>query len=79
MGRTIKVRFSKGVIKPLEKVDVAEGKEIAVTIKNLGEKEKVRKALKIPLHLVKAETLLKYTGLISIGGDAVKESKNYDK
>lgn len=32
MGKTIRARFTKGVIKPLEKVDVAEGKELAVTI-----------------------------------------------
>jgi predicted DNA-binding antitoxin AbrB/MazE fold protein len=34
MARTFKARFSKGVIKPLEKVDVDEGKEITVTIVN---------------------------------------------
>ena len=79
MGRTIRARFSKGVIKPLEKVDVAEGREIAVTIKKLGEKEEVKKAVKIPLHLVRADTLLKYAGLVSIGGDAVKESEYYDE
>ena len=32
MGKTIRARFTKGVIEPLEKVDVAEGKEISVTI-----------------------------------------------
>lgn len=32
MGGTIRARFSKGVIKPLEKVDITEGKEITVTI-----------------------------------------------
>lgn len=32
MARTFKARFSKGVIKPLEKVDFKEGKEITVTI-----------------------------------------------
>ena len=38
MGRTFKARFSKGVIKPLEKVDVDEGKEITVTIVDLPAK-----------------------------------------
>lgn len=38
MGRTIKARFSKGVIKPLEKVDIAEGKEITVTIMEVPSK-----------------------------------------
>ena len=32
MGKTIKAKFSKGVIKPMEKVDITEGKEIFVTI-----------------------------------------------
>lgn len=32
MARTFKARFSKGVIKPLEKVDFKEAKEITVTI-----------------------------------------------
>jgi predicted DNA-binding antitoxin AbrB/MazE fold protein len=32
MSKTIKARFSKGVIEPLEKIDIGEGKEITVTI-----------------------------------------------
>ena len=32
MGKTIKAKFSKGVIEPMEEVDIAEGKEIIVTI-----------------------------------------------
>jgi predicted DNA-binding antitoxin AbrB/MazE fold protein len=32
MSRTIRARFSKGVIEPLEKIDIGEGKEITVTI-----------------------------------------------
>ena len=32
MAKTFKARFSRGVITPLEKVDVEEGKEITVTI-----------------------------------------------
>jgi len=30
--RTIKARFSNGVIKPLEKLDIEEGREITITI-----------------------------------------------
>ncbi len=30
--KTIKARFSKGKIEPLEKLDITEGKEISVTI-----------------------------------------------
>ncbi len=32
MGKTIKARFSKGVIEPMEKIDIAEGKELTITI-----------------------------------------------
>jgi predicted DNA-binding antitoxin AbrB/MazE fold protein len=32
MGKTVRTKYSKGVIKPLEKVDIEEGKEITVTI-----------------------------------------------
>lgn len=32
MGKTIKARFSKGVIEPLEKLDLADGREITITI-----------------------------------------------
>ncbi len=32
MGRTIRARFSKGVIEPLERVDIADGREVLVTI-----------------------------------------------
>ena len=35
MGKTIRARFSKGVIRPLEKINVAEGKEITITILDL--------------------------------------------
>jgi predicted DNA-binding antitoxin AbrB/MazE fold protein len=33
MERTIKAKFSEGIIKPLEKLEIEEGKEIMVTIK----------------------------------------------
>lgn len=32
VGRTIKAKFSKGVIEPMEAVDITEGKEIFITI-----------------------------------------------
>ena len=32
MATTIKARFSRGVIEPLEKVEIPEGEEITVTI-----------------------------------------------
>lgn len=32
MGKTIKARYSKGMIEPLEKVEIPEGREITITI-----------------------------------------------
>ena len=32
MGKTIKAKFSKGVLKPIGKVDIQEGKEYMITI-----------------------------------------------
>jgi len=39
MERTIRVKFSNGVIKPLERLDIEEGKELTITIKEAPEKE----------------------------------------
>ena len=41
MGKTVKARFSKGVIKPLEKVEIEEGKEITITIMEAPSKQKL--------------------------------------
>ncbi len=35
MGRTIRARFSNGIIEPLEEIDMTEGREITVTILDL--------------------------------------------
>lgn len=32
MGKTIKARFSRGVIEPMEEIDIAEGRELTITI-----------------------------------------------
>jgi predicted DNA-binding antitoxin AbrB/MazE fold protein len=32
MAKTIKARYRRGVIEPLEKLDIEEGKELTVTI-----------------------------------------------
>ena len=32
MSKTIKARFHKGLIEPLEKIEIPEGKEITVTV-----------------------------------------------
>lgn len=39
MARTIRARFSHGVIEPLEKVEMPEGKEITITISETLTKE----------------------------------------
>ena len=40
MVKTVRAKFSKGVIKPLEKVDIEEGKEITITIMQVPSKRK---------------------------------------
>jgi predicted DNA-binding antitoxin AbrB/MazE fold protein len=40
MPKTIRARFSKGIIEPLEKVDIADGKEITVMIMDVPLKRK---------------------------------------
>lgn len=48
MAKTIKARFSKGVIEPLEEIEIPEGKEIIVTIlEELPERKNFADALKI--------------------------------
>lgn len=37
MAKTIKAIFSKGMIKPLEKIKIPEGKEITITIMDISE------------------------------------------
>ncbi|MCD6318715.1 antitoxin family protein [Candidatus Aerophobetes bacterium] len=46
MERTIKARFSNGVIKPLEKLDIEEGKEITITIERTSETTKTIESLR---------------------------------
>ncbi len=43
MTKTIKARYRRGVIEPLEKLDIEEGKEFTVTISDtLVEEKKIR-------------------------------------
>ncbi len=78
MSKTIRARFSRGVIEPLEKVEFSEGEEFTVVVPDTHEKPK-KKETKILLHPIKADVFLKYAGMVSIGGDAVKESGHYDE
>ena len=41
MAKTVRARFSKGVIKPLEKVNLEEGKEITITIVEISSRPKL--------------------------------------
>jgi len=61
--KTIRARYSKGMIKPLEKIDVEEGKEITVKI------------LEIPLRL-KRDGLKKSAGAWKGTIDAEKLIEN---
>jgi predicted DNA-binding antitoxin AbrB/MazE fold protein len=46
MAREFRARFSKGKIEPLEKVDLREGEEFTVTIKEAPAAERTLKALR---------------------------------
>jgi len=46
MEKIIKAKFSNGVIKPLEKLELKEGEEIKVTISSLSETEKTLEAIR---------------------------------
>ncbi len=45
MGIEIKAKVSKGMIKPLEKLNLEEGKEITVTIKEIPLEDRFEKAM----------------------------------
>ena len=40
MGKTVRAKFSGGLLKPTEKIDIAEGREVLVTIMNIPLKTK---------------------------------------
>jgi predicted DNA-binding antitoxin AbrB/MazE fold protein len=46
MEKTIRARFNKGVIEPLEKLDLEEGTEVNITITPLSKIEDVLEVLK---------------------------------
>jgi len=46
MEKTIRARFNKGVIEPLEKLDIEEGTELNITITPLSKIEDVLEVLK---------------------------------
>lgn len=46
MTKEIRARFSKGVIEPLEKVDLEEGEELTISISKLTRGNGMREALR---------------------------------
>lgn len=62
MSKTIRVRIRRGVLEPLEKVDLPEGKEVTVTILEVPsseDDEAFRKAAGSWKGLVDADTLIR--------------------
>lgn len=59
METTIMARFNKGVIKPLGKLKIKEGKEILITIKELGPKDRFFKAAGGWKETINCEKLIK--------------------
>ena len=59
MQKTIKARFKKGMIEPLEKLELDEGSEIFVTIKKLPKKDRFERAAGGWRDLVDCEALLR--------------------
>ncbi|MFH0788914.1 MAG: antitoxin family protein [Pseudomonadota bacterium] len=47
MVKTIRARFSKGIIEPLEEIDLDEGKEITITIRAIPIPSKPKDVLEI--------------------------------
>lgn len=64
---TVKVKYEKGLLRPQEEVILEDGEEYLF---------EVIKARTNFLRTVKAKKLKDLTGIISIGGDAVKECKD---
>ena len=46
MEKTIRARYKKGVIEPLEKLELEEGEEVEITVSSLPEDERAREAIK---------------------------------
>jgi predicted DNA-binding antitoxin AbrB/MazE fold protein len=63
----VKVKYENGVLIPLEEVKLGDGEEYLIELTKVKQSS---------LKTVKAEKLKDLTGIISIGGDAVKECKD---
>ena len=59
MEKTLKGKFRRGVIEPLEKLELKEGEVIFITIKELPKEDRFEKAAGGWKNLVDCEALLK--------------------
>jgi predicted DNA-binding antitoxin AbrB/MazE fold protein len=59
MEKTIRAKFKKGMIEPLERLELEEGKEILVTIKDLPSEDRFVKAMGGWKGTIDCEELLK--------------------
>jgi predicted DNA-binding antitoxin AbrB/MazE fold protein len=59
MAKTIKAKFKEGIIEPLEKLEIEEGKEILVTIEEVSKEDAFEKAAGSWKDLVDTDELLK--------------------
>ncbi len=46
MEKTIRARYRKGLIEPLEKLELEEGEEVEITVSSLAGPERAREAIK---------------------------------
>ena len=59
MEKTIKAKFKKGIIEPLEKLEIEEGSEISITIRELSKENRFARSAGSWKDLVDCEKLLK--------------------
>ncbi len=59
MEKTIKAKFSNGVIRPLEVLDVEEGKELIITVKELSPEDRFEKAMGSWRNTIDCDQLIK--------------------
>jgi len=62
MQKTIKARFRKGMIEPLEKLELDEGTEILVTVKEFPKEDRFERAAGGWKDIVDCEALLRDIG-----------------
>ena len=59
MEKTIKVKVKKGLLEPLEKLELEEGKEILVTLRELPQEDRFERAMGGWKDTIDCEALLK--------------------